>query len=79
MQTIRHRVDKNKLLLYSTWNSIQRPMINYNGKKYKKNVHMCNYVILLCSRNEHNTVNQLSLNKLSLKIGIWEFPLWLSG
>ena len=30
----------NKVLLYNTENYIQYPMINHNGKKYFKNVHI---------------------------------------
>jgi len=26
----------NEVLLYSTWNYIQYPVINYNGKEYEK-------------------------------------------
>ena len=40
MQTIIYRMDKNKVLLYSTGNSIQQPVINNNGKEYK-NVYLC--------------------------------------
>ena len=32
----------NKILLYNTGNSIQYPVINYNGKNIKKNVYMYN-------------------------------------
>ena len=33
----------NKVLLYSTENHIQYPVINHNGKKYKKEcIHMYN-------------------------------------
>ena len=35
----------NKVLLYSTENYIQYPMINHNGKEYKKkNVYICIYM-----------------------------------
>ena len=46
----------NKVLLYSTGNYVQYPMINHNGKEYLKNS------TLLYSRNEHNIVNQLYFN-----------------
>ena len=36
MQTIIHRMDKQQGLLYSTGNYIQYPVINHNGKEYKK-------------------------------------------
>ena len=32
----------NKVLLYNTENYIQYPMINHNGKNYKKRMCMCN-------------------------------------
>ena len=32
----------NKVLLYSTVNYIQYPMINHNGKEYEKNIYMYN-------------------------------------
>ena len=51
---------KNKVLLYSTGNSIQYPMINYSGKEYEKN--MCIYIYIcicitdsLCGTAEMNT------------------------
>ena len=31
----------NKVLLYSTGNYIQYPMISHNGKEYKKNAYIC--------------------------------------
>ena len=31
-----HRMDNNKVLLYSAGNYIKYPVINHNGKKYKK-------------------------------------------
>ena len=35
----------NKVLLYSTENYIQYPMINHNGKEFlKKNVYICVYI-----------------------------------
>ena len=36
VQTIICRMDNNKVLLYSTGNYIQYPVINHNGKEYKK-------------------------------------------
>ena len=46
----------NKVLLYSTENYIQYPMINHNGKGYieKKNVYIC-ITELLCCTAEINT------------------------
>ena len=44
----------NKVLLYSTGNYIQYPVINNNGKEYKKNVYM--YITeSLCCTAEINT------------------------
>ena len=31
----------SKVPLYTTDNHIQHPMINHNGKEYKKNLHVC--------------------------------------
>ena len=40
-------VINNKVLLYSTENYIQYPMINHNGKEYfKKNVYICKTELL---------------------------------
>ena len=42
----------NKVLLYSTGNYIQYPVINHNGKEYEKeNTYTYNWVTLLYSRN----------------------------
>ena len=45
----------NKVLLYSTGNYIQYPMINHNGKEYKKGIYIYIYldiwITLLYSRN----------------------------
>ena len=38
----------NKILLYRTGNYIQYPMINYNGKEYKKeHIHISNWITFL--------------------------------
>ena len=43
-------------------------MINHNEKEYfKKNVYTCITDTLLCSKNEHNIINQLYLNFKILK------------
>ena len=48
----------SKVLLYSTGNYIQYPVINHNGKEYKKvYLYVYNGVTLLCSRDSHNTVD----------------------
>ena len=36
MQTTIYRMDKQQVLLYSTGNYIQYPVINHNGKEYEK-------------------------------------------
>ena len=52
----------NQFLLYRTGNSIQYPVINHNGKEYKKvyiyiyiytHTHTDNWITLLYNRNEH--------------------------
>ena len=54
----------NRIVLYSPENYIQYPRINHNGREYKNNVYICiTEITLLYSSNEHNTINQLYLNK----------------
>ena len=54
----------NKVLLYSTGNYIQYPVINHNTKEYLKNcIYVYNRVTLLYSRDWQNIVNQLYFNK----------------
>ena len=37
----------NKIILYSTGNYIQYPMINHNGKEYEKEyIHVCIYMYI---------------------------------
>ena len=45
----------NKVLLYSTENYIQYPMINHRGKEYQKNVYICVCNESLCYTAEINT------------------------
>ena len=55
----------NRVLLYSTGNCTQYPVINHNGKEYEKE-----YIReLLCCTVEikHNIVNQLYFNKIKKK------------
>ena len=55
----------NKVLLYSTGNYIQYPVIKHNGKEYKKEyIYIC-ITESLCYTAEikHNIVNQLYSNK----------------
>ena len=62
MQAIIYRMDKqewinNKVLLYSTGNYIQHPVINHNGKGYKKkNVQMCITESLGCTAEMGTTL-----------------------
>ena len=45
----------SNVLLYSTANYIQYPVINHNGKEYAKEcIYMYDRLTLLYSRNEHN-------------------------
>ena len=47
----------NKILLYSTENYIQHPMINHNGKEYLKKEYIYIYITdLLCCTAEINTL-----------------------
>ena len=66
----------NKVLLYSTGNYIQYPVINHNGKEYKKeHMYMYNWITWLYSRN--NIVNQLYFSNFFLKDGfLTSFWIW---
>ena len=44
----------NRVLLYITENYIQYPMINHNGKEYKKRMYIC-ITESLCCTAEMNT------------------------
>ena len=58
----------NKVLLYTTGNYIQYPVINQNGKEHEKRMYNThNWVTFLYSRNWHNMVFQLHFNKNTLK------------
>ena len=66
----------NKVLLYSTGNYIQHPVTNYYGKEYEEEcIYTCNWIIVLYSRNQHNTGNQLcggkSLSRVQLFATLW--------
>ena len=54
MQTGIYRMDNNKVLLYSTGNHIQHPVINHNGKEYEKEC-ICITESLFCTA-EINTL-----------------------
>ena len=66
-------MEKNKILLYSTGNYIQYPVINHKGNEYEKE-----YITdsLLYSCNKHNIANQLYFSKIFKN---WEFALCHSG
>ena len=63
MQAIMSRMAKQHVLSYSTGNHVQHLMVNHNGKEYEKNIYMDNWITSLYSRNQHNVVSQLYLNK----------------
>ena len=54
-----------KILVCSTGNYIQNPVINHNGKGYiyKKNVYMCMTELFCCTTVWHNIANQLYFNE----------------
>ena len=56
----------NKVLLCSTGNHTEYPVINHNGKEHLKqeSIYMYTWGTLLYSRDWHNTVNQLYFNFL---------------
>ena len=57
----------NKVLLYSTGNYIQYPVINLNGKEYEKE-YICITESLYCKADiKYNIVNQLYFNKIFKK------------
>ena len=45
-----------KLLLYSTGNYIQYPVINYNGIEYEKNTFFCKTESLCCTSETNTTL-----------------------
>ena len=49
----------NKVLMYSTGNYTQHPVINHNGKEYFLKMHICVYLSLCCKSDWHNIVNKL--------------------
>ena len=69
METITLKWINNKVLICSTENYFQYPVINYNGKEYKKE---CIDVFLsFCSVTEIGiTVNQLYFNKNKNKLSV---------
>ena len=55
-----------KVILYSTGNYIQYPMINHNEKIFK-NVHMCVTESLCCTAEIGTALSQLYFSKKKLK------------
>ena len=56
----------NKVLLYSTGNYIQYPVINHNGKNMNKNAYIC-VTESLCCRAEINTTLQINYTSVKKK------------
>ena len=55
MQTIIYRLGKQQVLLCSTGNYIQYPVINHNGREYEKgHIYRC-IIESLCSTAETST------------------------
>ena len=57
----------NKVLLYGTGNYIQYPVVNHNGKIYKKNAYIC-ITESLCCAAETNTHYKLTICQLKIII-----------
>ena len=60
----------NKVLLYSTENYIQYPIVNHKGKELKKEcvcVCVCITESVCCRAKINTSVNQLYFNKINLK------------
>ena len=55
---------KNKVLLYSTGNYIEFPVINRNGKEYEKKVYVCTTELLFSVAEINNIVKQPYFNFL---------------
>ena len=58
--------------MYNTWNYIHYPVMDHNGQEYEEEhvimlLYTYNWIGLLHSRNEHNIVNQLYVNKIKFK------------
>ena len=54
----------NKVLLHSTGNYSQYPVIHHNGREYwKECIYVYNWFTLLYRKDWHNIVNQLQVNK----------------
>ena len=57
-----------KVLLNSTGDDIHYPVISHNGKEHEKEMNAyVNWITSLYSRNSHNIVNQLHVNKINFK------------
>ena len=57
----------NKVALYGTGNYIQYPVVNHNGKIYKKNAYIC-ITESLCCAAESNTHYKLTICQLKIII-----------
>ena len=54
----------NKILLYSTGNYIQYPVIHHNGKEYEEEYICVTESLCRTAEIKHNTVNQLYFSKI---------------
>jgi len=79
----------NKVLLWSTGNSIQYPVINHNGKEYEKviciYIHTQTHIYIyktgsLCCTAQINTtleINYISIKRKKNFLLFWKCPRWL--
>ena len=42
-----YRMDKQQVLLYSTWKYIQYPVINHNGKEYEEVIYIYMFILYI--------------------------------
>ena len=59
-----YRMDKYKVLLCSTGNYIQYPVINHNGKEYEKRMYMGIIAEILPCASEMNAALSISFNQI---------------
>ena len=62
MQNTIYKINSN-ILLHSTGNYIQPPVINHNGKEYEKEYMYVRITDLLCYTLEANTIGKLYFSK----------------
>ena len=74
----------NKVLLYSTWNSVQFYVPAWKGEGFGENgyIYMCGWVPLLFTWNYHSIVNWLYPNIKCFwcykkKVRIWKLQVWV--